>query len=115
MASAFRPIWHEAACCCRPPPNTGKAKPPMCWPANSRAIRTLRPIRGVSGWIAPRSWVTTAPSRRSGPAGVLLEMGADARAVDKAGTTVLMIAAERPDAAMIDLLLKHGADPHAVD
>jgi len=24
----------------------GHGKPPMCWPANSRAIRTLRPIRG---------------------------------------------------------------------
>ena len=41
----------------------------------------------------------------------LLELGADVRAVDKAGTTALMLAAERPDPAMIDLLLQHGADP----
>ncbi len=45
----------------------------------------------------------------------LLEMGADISAVDAAGTTVLMIAAERPDVSMIDLLLRSGADPQALD
>ncbi|MDP8986595.1 MAG: ankyrin repeat domain-containing protein, partial [Pseudomonadota bacterium] len=48
-------------------------------------------------------------------AGALLEMGADLNAVDSAGTTALMIAAERPAADMVALLLQHGADPRAVD
>src|SRR6202790_5815744 len=45
----------------------------------------------------------------------LLELGADIRAVDHAGTTALMIAAERNDAAMTELLLQHGADPQTAD
>ncbi len=46
---------------------------------------------------------------------VLLELGADVRAVDKAGTTALMLAAAGSDPAMVDLLLQHGADPQSVD
>ena len=42
-------------------------------------------------------------------------MGADPRAADKAGTTALMIAAERADSGMLELLLAHGADPKAAD
>ena len=45
----------------------------------------------------------------------LLDLGADARAVDQAGVTALMIAAERPEQSMVDLLLQHGADSQAVD
>ena len=46
----------------------------------------------------------------------LLDIGRRyASGCDVAGTTALMIAAERPDAAMIDLLLQHGADPQATD
>lgn len=45
----------------------------------------------------------------------LLQLGADARATDSAGTTALMLAAERPSGAMLDLLLQHGADVHGAD
>jgi ankyrin repeat protein len=48
-------------------------------------------------------------------AAALLELHADVRAADRAGTTALMIAAEQPDTAMLGLLLQHGADPLAVD
>ena len=42
-------------------------------------------------------------------ASALLDLGADVEAVDKTGTTALMIAAGRPDAVMLDLLLHHHA------
>lgn len=48
----------------------------------------------------------------------LLDLGADARAVDSQGVTALMIAAESAgadSANMTSLLLEHGADPQAVD
>src|ERR1019366_1473610 len=48
-------------------------------------------------------------------AAALLELGADLRAVDQAGTNALMIAAERSDSGMLDLLLQHAADPQAAD
>ena len=48
-------------------------------------------------------------------AAVLIEFGADVRAVDSAGTTSLMIAAEGGDQRLLDLLLTHGADPQKAD
>src|SRR6266850_1496413 len=79
-------------------------------------LRRLGPVSAsVRDEFGRGSLAHAAEDGATAAAAVLLEMGADARAVDKAGTTVLMIAAERPDAAMIDLLLKHGADPHAAD
>lgn len=45
----------------------------------------------------------------------LLDLGAPLRAVDNAGTIILIVAAERHDVAMTDLLLQHGADVQAVD
>ncbi len=79
-------------------------------------LRRLGPVSAsVRDEFGRSSLAHAAEDGATAAATVLLEMGADARAVDQAGTTVLMIAAERPDAAMIDLLLKHGADLHAVD
>jgi ankyrin repeat protein len=46
---------------------------------------------------------------------VLIELGADIRAVDKAGTNAVMVAAQRPETATLELLLQHGADAQAVD
>src|SRR5882724_5377116 len=89
----------------------------VCVRKNDAAeLRRLGPVSAsVRDEFGRGSLAHAAEEGATAAAAVLLEMGADARAVDKAGTTVLMIAAERPDAAMIDLLLKHGADPHAVD
>jgi len=56
-----------------------------------------------------------AGSGSVGAAAVLIELGADVRAVDSAGTTALMIAAEGGDSSLIDLLLSHGADPQKAD
>src|SRR5258707_624016 len=56
-----------------------------------------------------------AGSDRVEAAAVLIELGADVRAVDSAGTTALMIAAGRGDSRLIDLLLSHGADPQKAD
>src|SRR5260370_18565496 len=79
-------------------------------------LRRLGPVSAsVRDEFGRGSLAHAAEDGATAAAAVLLEMGADARAVDKAGTTVLMIAAERPDASIIDLLLKHGADLHAVD
>src|SRR6202049_2800182 len=79
-------------------------------------LRRLGPVSAsVRDEFGRSSLAHAAEDGATAAATVLLEMGADARAVDQAGTTLLMIAAERPDASMIDLLLQHGADLHAVD
>jgi uncharacterized protein len=61
----------------------------------------------------PLSYAAAAGTVDAGAA--LLDLGADVHAVDKAGSSALMIAAERTDTAMIELLLRHGADPLAAD
>src|SRR5260221_7196861 len=79
-------------------------------------LRRLGPVSAsVRDEFGRSSLAHAAEDGSTAAATVLLEMGADARAVDQAGTTLLMIAAERPDASIIDLFLKHGADLHAVD
>jgi len=63
-----------------------------------------------------RSALSLAASADSADAAaVLIELGADVRAVDSAGTSALMIAAEGGDSRLIDLLVSHGADPQKAD
>ncbi len=47
--------------CCNRPPSTVRARPPMCWPASSRAIPTRRPAPPTSGWSVRPSWDMCAP------------------------------------------------------
>jgi uncharacterized protein len=63
--------------------------------------------RGPLGYAAAADSIEAATT--------LLEMGATLSAADAAGITPLMIAAERPDSAMLELLLGRAADPQAAD